>query len=53
MIARYTRPALGELWSDEARMDTWRRVEVAACEELPGLLGERGPSTEGLEAIRG
>ena len=25
-------------------MDTWRRVEVAACEELPALLGDAGPS---------
>ena len=25
VIARYTRPELGRLWSDEARMDTWRR----------------------------
>jgi adenylosuccinate lyase len=24
-------------------METWRRVEVAACEELPGLLGGAGP----------
>ncbi len=53
MIARYTRPELGRLWTDEARMDTWRQVELAACEELPGLLGEDGPSAEELEAIRG
>ena len=52
MIPRYTRPALGELWTDHARMETWRRVEVAACEELPGLLGEEGPSPAELEAIR-
>ena len=43
MIPRYTRPELGRLWTDEARMDTWRQVEVAACEELPGLLGADGP----------
>jgi adenylosuccinate lyase len=52
MIPRYTRPQLGSLWSDEARMETWRRVEVAACEELPVLLGGEGPSEEDLEAIR-
>ncbi|MFZ2113013.1 MAG: adenylosuccinate lyase [Solirubrobacteraceae bacterium] len=59
MIPRYTRPELGALWTDEARMETWRRVEVAACEELPGLLtltgtggdGE-GPTPAELEAIR-
>jgi adenylosuccinate lyase len=53
VIARYTRPELGRLWSDEARMEAWRQVELAACEELPGLLGEDGPSAAELEAIRG
>jgi adenylosuccinate lyase len=52
VIPRYTRPALGELWTDEARMETWRRVEVAACEELPALLGDAGPSAQDLDAIR-
>jgi adenylosuccinate lyase len=34
-------------------METWRRVEIAACEELPGLLGDgEGPSAEDLQAIR-
>ena len=34
-------------------METWRRVEIAACEELPGLLGEgNGPTPTDLEAIR-
>jgi adenylosuccinate lyase len=54
VISRYTRPELGALWTDEARMQTWRRVEVAACEELPVLLGDgRGPTPAELEAIRG
>jgi adenylosuccinate lyase len=53
VIARYTRPELARLWTDEARMDAWRRVEVAACEELPALLGaEAGPTAADLEAIR-
>ena len=34
-------------------MEAWRRVEVAACEELPGLLGDDGPSEAELKAIRG
>jgi len=46
MIARYTRPELGSIWTDEARMEAWRRVEVAACEEM------EGPSAADLEAIR-
>jgi adenylosuccinate lyase len=46
VIARYTRPALGEIWSDEARMEAWGRVEVAACEEMDG------PSEDELADIR-
>jgi len=46
VIARYTRPELGALWSDEARMEAWRQVEVAACEEM------EGPSAGELAAIR-
>jgi adenylosuccinate lyase len=53
VIARYTRPELGALWTDEARMDAWRQVELAACEELPALLGEAGPTEAELHAIRG
>jgi len=57
MIPRYSRPELAEIWSDRARMERWRQVEVAACEELPWLLQELGegdgPSPEELEAIRG
>jgi adenylosuccinate lyase len=53
VIPRYTRPELGRLWTDEARMEAWREVEVAACEELPGLLGQDGPSEADLQAIRG
>jgi adenylosuccinate lyase len=52
MIPRYTRPELGRIWSDEARMEAWRRVEIAAAEELPLLLGADGPSEAELEAIR-
>jgi adenylosuccinate lyase len=46
MIDRYTRKELGELWSDHARFEAIRRVEVAACEEM------EGPTAEDLEAIR-
>ena len=46
MIDRYTRPEMGALWTDEARMEAWRRVEVAACEAM------EGPSVEELDAIR-
>jgi adenylosuccinate lyase len=52
VISRYTRPELGRLWTDDARMESWRKVEVAACEELPVLLGDEGPTEADLEAIR-
>jgi adenylosuccinate lyase len=47
VIARYTRPELGSVWADEARMTAWRDVEVAAAEALDG------PTPDELEAIRG
>ncbi len=46
MIARYTRPELGAVWSDEARMTAWRDVEVAAAEALDG------PTEAEIDAIR-
>ena len=46
MIARYTRAELAEVWSDHARFEAMRRVEVAACEELAG------PTEQELDAIR-
>jgi adenylosuccinate lyase len=52
VIPRYTRPELGRLWTDEARTEAWREVEVAACEELPGLLGDAGPTESELQEIR-
>jgi adenylosuccinate lyase len=32
MIERYTKPAMGRLWSDENKYRTWLNVEIAACE---------------------
>lgn len=32
MIARYSRPKMTSLWSDEAQFRTWLDVEVLACE---------------------
>ena len=34
MIARYTHPEMGRIWSDEHRYETWLRVEVAAAEAM-------------------
>ena len=47
MIPRYTRPELAAAWSDEARFEAMREVEVAACEEMDG------PTPAELDAIRG
>jgi len=46
VISRYTREAMGAVWTDEARMEAWRKVEVAACEET------EGPTPSDLDAIR-
>jgi adenylosuccinate lyase len=46
MIERYTRPEIGDVWTDEARMTAWRDVEVAAAAALDG------PSEADLQAIR-
>ena len=37
MIPRYTRPEMGQIWSDEARFEKWREIEVLACEAWSGL----------------
>ena len=34
MIARYTRPAMGRIWTDENRLAKWLEVELAATEAL-------------------
>ena len=46
MIPRYTRRELAEAWSDHARFEAMRQVEVAASEELDGPTGEE------LDAVR-
>jgi adenylosuccinate lyase len=47
VISRYTRPELAEIWSDWARFEAMREVEVAASEEM------EGPSEDELQEIRG
>ncbi|HEX3833373.1 MAG TPA: adenylosuccinate lyase [Solirubrobacteraceae bacterium] len=46
MIARYTRRELADAWSDHARWEAMRQVEVAACEEM------EGPTEAELQPIR-
>ena len=32
MIERYTLPAMGKLWTDDYKLQTWLAVEIAVCE---------------------
>jgi len=34
MIERYTRPAMGRIWSEENKLQKWLEVEILACEAL-------------------
>ena len=52
VIARYTRPELGELWTDQAKMDAWRDVEVAAAEALDGPTPSRPGGDPGRHVHR-
>ncbi len=49
MIARYTRPAMGRIWSDENKYRCWLKVEAAASQALArfGLVPQ-----EAADAIR-
>jgi adenylosuccinate lyase len=49
VIDRYTLPEMGEIWSEEAKLRSWLRIEVLACEAM-AKLGRIPP--EDLEAIR-
>ncbi len=49
MIARYTRPEMGRIWSDENKYACWLEVELAASEALASL-GE--VPAEAAEALR-
>src|SRR3954463_14931327 len=47
MIARYTRPEMGRIWSDENKFAQWLEVELAASEALAEL-GEVPPEAARL-----
>ncbi len=34
MISRYTRPEMGQIWTDENRYAKWLEVEIRACEAM-------------------
>jgi len=47
MIPRYTRPRMGAIWTEEAKLDRWLKVEIAACEALAeiGVISKRAVET--------
>ena len=49
MIPRYTRPAMGEIWSDDNRLRAMLRVEE---ELLKAIAGEKGVPASELKALR-
>lgn len=49
MIERYTRPAMGRIWSEEHKYETWLQVEILACEAQRDL-GRVPP--EAVEVIK-
>ena len=49
MIARYSRPEMARIWSQEAKYEAWLRVELAVCE----IYAKRGViPTEALSRIK-
>jgi len=50
LISRYTRPEMGAIWTDEARVAQWLAVEIAVCEAW----ARRGRiPQDAMEIIRG
>ena len=43
MIERYTREAMGDLWTEQAKFETWLLVEILVCEGLAkkGLIPQK------------
>lgn len=37
MISRYTRPEMGNIWSDENKFAVWLKIEILACEAMNKL----------------
>ena len=53
MIARYTRPEMGRIWSDENKFRQWLEVELAASEALAELGVVPGEAARLLRAHAG
>src|SRR4249920_879749 len=48
MIARYTHPDMGAIWSDQRRYETWLEVELAATDAMAAFDVQR---IEEIEAV--
>lgn len=58
MIDRYTRPAMGRLWTEEAKFESWLKVEILACEAwarlgvIPGWALDDIKERAGFDLVR-
>ncbi|MGI9074932.1 MAG: adenylosuccinate lyase [Bryobacteraceae bacterium] len=53
MIARYTRPAMGAIWSDQHKYGCWLEVELAASEALAELGEVPREAAQALRSMAG
>lgn len=51
MIGRYTRPAMGKIWTNENKFSIWKEIEILAC-EAQAELGKSGITKEEAAWIR-
>lgn len=51
MIERYTRPAMGHIWSNQNKFEIWKEIEILAC-EAQAELGQIGITKEEAATIR-
>ena len=51
MIARYTRPEMGHIWTNENKFAVWKEIELLAC-EAQAQLGQSGITEEEAAWIR-
>jgi len=50
VIERYTLPAMGNLWTDRYKYQTWLEVEIAVCEAQAELGYIPGDAVEEIKA---
>src|SRR5689334_4772216 len=53
MIARYTRPKMGAIWSDQHRYECWLKVELAASAALAELGEVPSEAAQALQLLAG